>query len=97
MGTLFCVKPENNYILKLCFTKHFFLTGHTGAIYLKIQNEHCALNTYETRKDHKAVFTCGTEESTYRLIHYPFIHQQLGRNGLNFKQGGFKLDINKMS
>lgn len=24
VGILFCVKPENNYILKLRFMKHFF-------------------------------------------------------------------------
>lgn len=24
MGELFCVRLENNYILKLCFMKHFF-------------------------------------------------------------------------
>lgn len=40
--TVFCVKPENNYILKL-FYETFLFTSHTGAIYFTIQNEYFAL------------------------------------------------------
>lgn len=51
MGILFCVKLDNNYILKLRFMKH--LTSHTHAIYFIIQNEYCALGK---KKDHGVVY-----------------------------------------
>lgn len=53
MGTLFCVKPENNYLLKL-FYETFLLISHAGVIYFIIQNEHLAI---WNKKDHKVTYS----------------------------------------
>ena len=52
METLFRVKPENNYILKLCFTQMFFkqVTLVPSTLQFKVN-----IMQYEMRKEHKEV------------------------------------------